>query len=161
MPTHNFHAGTSLDLRAYRAFPSATTTRSSSLRAPLHAFHSLTLLRKQASSSELEPRLRGCEPSQSPYPSRMLLHTRKDRCSLDLTPSRFFPYRLASMLPHRLLLWASSLILPDTSNPRSEPILPYHQLLSRVSKTAGYHPLSRQNGTPLRFVPRPRIPMQA
>lgn len=86
-----FQAETSLDLRAYEAFPSEPTTRNSSLRALLHAFYSLTLLRKQASSSEFEPRLRGCEPSQSPYPSLVLLHTRKDRCSHDLIPSRSSP----------------------------------------------------------------------
>jgi hypothetical protein len=63
LPTHLIQAGTPLGLSVFRAFPSETTARNSSLRALLHAFHSLTLLWKQASSSELEPRLRGCEPS--------------------------------------------------------------------------------------------------
>jgi hypothetical protein len=45
------------------------------------------------------------------------------------------------MLPYQLLLWASSLIYPDIFLPKIEVILPYQSQLSRVSKTAGYHPL--------------------
>jgi hypothetical protein len=53
------------------------------------------------------------------------LDAQKDRCSLDLVPFEVFPCKLAGMLPHQLLSWASSLKHPDISLPKMKHILPF------------------------------------
>lgn len=87
-----FHAGTPLGLRVFRAFPSTTAARSSSLHAALHAV-SLT------HPKVYEPQLRGIAQSLSPYPHLARFRRQPGRCSLDLSPSRSSPTSLGVLLP--------------------------------------------------------------
>lgn len=117
-PTRHFQTGTSMGLLVFRAFPSAPTTHNSSLRVALHAFFSRTLPQggKQACSHRAHPSrgFEGVSHRRVRIHPEALLHARKDRCSPDFLPFEVFPKRLAAMLPYQLLLWASSLKLPDT-----------------------------------------------